>query len=448
MKFHVSFMFVTIVVATVSITWSTIPNGGDLSIDDTRAPTLAPTRIPTTPAPTGTTVFQFTQQAELVGADEVVDDYVYYDYQGTSVTLSGNGTVLVVGGPGDEDSGSIWTFQRLSNQTWQQIGDKFKPADIDTGDNFGSGVSLSLDGSLLAVGAIYKGNTDVGGAYIFEQSGSTWTPIATLVGTGATDNALQGYSVSLSADGTTVAVGGVADNNYVGATWVFTRAPNGTWVQQGEKLLGIGVVGTSRQGSSVSLSADGNTLAVGADDDNLSLGATCVFVRAPNGTWTQQGPKLVGTGVVDGVSSRQGRSVSLSWDGNTLAVGGSLDDDSLGATWIFTRALNGTWIQQGEKLVGANAIGSAYQGYSVSLSGDGDTVVAGGTGDDINIGATWIFKRALNGVWSQFGDKLVGNTTVQGAQGSAVALASATVDVIVVGAPDTGSSGSVWVFTT
>ena len=98
--------------------------------------------------------------------------------------------------------------------------------------------------------------------------------------------------------------------------------------------------------------------------------------------------------------------------------------------------------------MGANAIGSAYQGYSVSLSGDGDTVVAGGTGDDINIGATWIFKRALNGVWSQFGDKLVGNTTVQGAQGSAVALASATVDVIVVGAPDTGSSGSVWVFTT
>src|SRR6266853_154894 len=102
---------------------------------------------------------------------------------------------------------------------------------------------------------------------------------------------------------------------------LFAAAPvaNGQYFQQGPKLVGTGAIGTAGQGSSVALSADGNTLPVGGPTDNESssnhIGAVWVFARS-GGIWTQQGPKLVGTGVNAG-NSRQGAAVALSSDGNT-----------------------------------------------------------------------------------------------------------------------------------
>ena len=100
------------------------------------------------------------------------------------------------------------------------------------------------------------------------------------------------------------------------------------------KVVGTGAVGASVQGTSVSLSSDGNTLAVGGYGDNSGIGATWIFARVGS-TWSQQGSKLMGTGG----GSRQGRSVSLSSDGNTLAAG---EPAYMGATWIFSRNSN-TW---------------------------------------------------------------------------------------------------------
>src|SRR5262249_58545007 len=103
--------------------------------------------------------------------------------------------------------------------------------------------------------------------------------------------------------------------------WVCTR--NGAvWSQQGGVLIGDGGVGNARQGFSVALSADGNTVIVGGPDDNLASGAVkgaaWVFTRS-NGMWTQQGNKLVGSDVV--LKPAQGFSVALSADGNTAIVG-------------------------------------------------------------------------------------------------------------------------------
>ena len=78
-------------------------------------------------------------------------------------------------------------------------------------------------------------------------------------------------------------------------------------------------MGTPTQGTAVSLSSDGNTLAVGGINDNSEPGATWIFTRNNNGAQTQQGAKLVGTGNVG--TSDQGISVSLLSDENTLAVG-------------------------------------------------------------------------------------------------------------------------------
>ena len=86
--------------------------------------------------------------------------------------------------------------------------------------------------------------------------------------------------------------------------------------------------------------------------------------------FTQQRPKLVGTGAVGGAA--QGVSVALSGDGDTAIVGGLYDNSNAGTAWVYTRS-GGAWTQQGTKLVGTGAIGAAMQGYSVSLSADGNT---------------------------------------------------------------------------
>jgi FG-GAP-like repeat len=174
------------------------------------------------------------------------------------------------------------------------------------------------------------------------------------------------------------------------------------FAQQGPKLVGTGYAATPpQQGTAVAISVDGNTIIVGGPNDvnpstGAQVGAAWVFTRT-NGMWSQQGGKLVGSGAPG--DALQGTSVAISADGNTAIIGGPADDATTGAAWVFTRT-NGVWSQQGPKLVGADAIGLASQGQSVSLSADGNTAIVGGLGDNSNTGAAWIFTRS-NGVWGQ-----------------------------------------------
>ena len=134
---------------------------------------------------------------------------------------------------------------------------------------------------------------------------------------------------------------------------IFVKNDQNFFIQQGTKLIGTGNSGSSSQGSSVSLAADGNTLAIGAPSDNNIDGATWIFTQS-GGTWSQLGTKLIGTGAS---GARQGNAVKLSGDGKTLAIGGFTDNNDFGATWIFTKN-GGTWAQQGSKLVGNGAVGN------------------------------------------------------------------------------------------
>ena len=97
-----------------------------------------------------------------------------------------------------------------------------------------------------------------------------------LVGTGAVGGADEGVSVAISADGTTAIVGGNNDNSGAGAAWVFTRSA-GVWSQQGGKLVGNDAVGAAEQGISVAISADGSTVIVGGEEDSDKIGAAWVF---------------------------------------------------------------------------------------------------------------------------------------------------------------------------
>ena len=390
--------------------------------------------------------------------------------QGHSVALSADGNTAIVGGPLDSAgvgcgpnfspvpcpplyAGAAWVYTR-SGGVWTQQGSKLVPA--YSGGDAGSSVALSADGNTAIVGGPYANpiwfdpHTPpvgfIGAAWVFTRSGGVWTQQGgALLASDAVradfgNGAHAGQSVALSADGNTAIVGGPDDNNLAGAAWVFTRSGS-VWTQQGGKLAGSGAVGNATQGSSVALSADGNIAVVGGPGDNGGAGAAWVFTRS-GGVWTQQGDKLVGSSAVG--NATQGASVALSADGSTALVGGSHDNNQAGATWVYTRS-GGAWTQQGGTLVGAGAVGNATQGSSVALSADGNTAIVGGSGDNGGAGATWVFTRS-GGVWTQQGGKLAGAGAAGNAdQGCSVALSGDGRTALAGGYGD-DSAGAAWVF--
>jgi hypothetical protein len=381
-----------------------------------------------------------TQQGnKLVGTGGVGNSL----WQGSSVSISADGNTAIVGASKDSSNrGASWIYIRTGN-TWTQQGNKLVGTGYIGNSKQGESVGLSADGN-TAIVCGSGDNNSIGASWIFTRTGTTWTQQGNkLVGTSYVGGSIyQGSSVSLSADGNTAIVGGSGDSNGRGASWIFTRTGT-TWTQQGNKLVGTGSVGQSRQGNSVCLSADGNTAIVGGFIDSSGRGASWIFTRIGN-SWTQQGNKLVGTGFVG--NSNQGRSVSLSANGNTAIVGGSSDLSSVGASWVFIRIGN-IWTQQGNKLVGTGYVGSyIYQGTSVSLSADGNTAIVGGSSDLSSIGASWVFIRTGT-TWAQQGNKLVGSAYVGGSfQGSSVSLSSDGNTAIVGGYQDNGNIGAAWVF--
>jgi uncharacterized protein (TIGR03437 family) len=168
---------------------------------------------------------------------------------------------------------------------WSQQGDKIVGPSVNSG--FGVSVALSADGYTFVAGAPYPG-----AAWVFTQTGGMWVQQGKLVGTGASDVALnQGSSVALSGDGNTAVVGAPTG---AGAAWAFART-GGTWGQSGDPLVGAGAAGIPGEGVSVAISSDGSTIAVGGPGDAGLAGATWLYVRSFN-------PFILTGGVVNGAS--------------------------------------------------------------------------------------------------------------------------------------------------
>ena len=394
-------------------------------------------RIPALLVATMTANAQFIQQGgKLVGAGAIG-----IALQGDSVAISGDGGTILVGGVLDNNGcGAVWVYVR-SPSGWKQQAKLARPT-LPL-DHFGAAVALSEDGNLAVVSSPYA-SSDRGAVWTFTRNGTNWIPDpGSLIPDDLSLPSRFGASVALSADGQTLAVGAPFDRKSVGAVWVFIRT-NGAWVQQGPKLGGGDAIGAPLQGVSVSISGDGNTLLFGGMDDMYGAGAAWVFARN-NGSWKQQGTKLVGDGA-EGDYSWQAGEVALASDGNTALVAGTHDNTGAGAAWIFVRTA-GIWRQQGRKLVGAGADGRANQGF-VALSGDGSVAILGGPRDHFppETGATWVFTRSGE-EWTQQGGKLVGWGSIgQTWQGIAVAIDKAGKTLVVGGRYDDGGTGAVWVF--
>jgi len=413
---------------------------------------------------------------------------------GDSVALSGDGLTLAVGAPnesggakgvnGNQDdssvysAGAVYVFTRRNTSSpWTQQA-YVKASNPQAGAEFGHVVNLSADGSTMAVSAYFEasaargidGNQNddsipqAGAAYVFTRRGTAWSQQAYIKASNAGEAGADGnfgdgdqfgFSMSLSDDGNTLAVGANAEDSNAtgingnqqdnsmqsaGAAYLFVR--NGvTWAQQAY-VKAPNTAPNVQFGYSVALSADGNTFAVSSFDEGGAsrvingpytpgrngTGAIYIYTRA-GAAWTQQA-YLKASNAENGDSL--GVAVSISDDGNTVA-GGILDEDclatgvnpsnacdndirtdtSVGAAIVFIR--QGTqWAQQAF-IKASNTGREDWFGSRLQISGDGNTLaiaaqledsvaqgINGKQDDDSaqEAGAVYFFTRAGT-TWAQ-----------------------------------------------
>ena len=295
-------------------------------------------------------------------------------------------------------------------QTWNQIGE-----DINgeaAGDWSGQSISLSADGSVVAIGASYNdGNgSNAGHVRIYQNINGFWTQFGADID-GEAENDLSGVSVSLSSNGTTIAIGAwTNDGNSIdeGHARIY-QYNGGNWVQIGNDI--DGEASYDESGVSVCLSSDGSIIAIGAlgnSANGIYAGHVRIFQNIA-GTWTQIGEDIDGEAIGD----MCGKSISLSSDGSIVAIGSNGNDENgenSGLVKIYQNN-NGTWLQIGEDINGEAAWDNS--GVSVSLTSDGSIVAIGASGNDgngENSGHVRIFKN-INGDWTQLGNDIDGETS-------------------------------------
>ena len=291
-------------------------------------------------------------------------------------------------------------------------------------DDFGQSVSAS--GTTAVIGANRK-NSLQGAAYVFVQSGKTWSQEAKLT---ASDGA-QGdqFGVSVSVNGDTAIVGAPGQASGQGAAYVFARF-DGAWTQQAKLAASDGAAGDQ---FGISVSVNAVTAVVGAASQASSQGAAYVFVQSGTG-WTQQA-KLTASGGAAGDHF----GVSVAVNGSTALAGAPGKTSHQGAAYVFVQA-GSSWAQQGELTASNGAAGDSF-GNSVALSGD--TAVAGAVAKSSGQGAAYVFARSGTN-WSQ----QAALTASDGAQGDAFGN-SVSVDgnTVVVGANARSfNTGAAYVF--
>ena len=359
-----------------------------------------------------------------IGAD--IDGEAAGDFSGRSVSLSSDGQVVAIGAYDNDGNGNNAGHVRLyalDDGNWVQRG-----SDIDgeaAGDTSGHSVSLSSDGSVVAIGAPYSnGNGEYSGhVRLYAWNGRDWEQRGSDIDGEAVDN-YSGISVSLSSDGSVVAIGADYNNdNGEAAGHVRLYAWDGrSWEQRGTDINGEATGDGS--GYSVSLSSDGGVVAIGApgnDGNDVNAGHVRLYSWNDRGDWEQRGSDIDGEAAGDS----SGYSVSLSSDGHVVAIGAPGNDangNSSGHVRLYAWS-DGNWLQRGSDIDG-EAAGDG-SGFSVSLSPEGHVVAIGALGNDANgDSAGHVRLYGWNGrSWEQRGSDIDGEAAGD-QSGFAVSLSS------------------------
>ena len=340
----------------------------------------------------------------------------------------------------------------LSSADWSQLG-----ADINgeaQGDYSGYSVSTSSDGTRVAIGAIYNDGTGTGSnaghVRVYAESGGTWTPVGSDID-GKTMDDLFGYSVSMSSDGTRVAIGAPDNGAPYGSTGTGSYKSGhvrvyeeigGLWSQ-----VGLDIDGESRidfSGWSVSMSSDGTRVAIGAPYNPVATGVGHVRVYEEiGGLWSQVGLDINGEAAGDYF----GHSVSMSSDGKRVAI----KDIGNRVRVYYESGLQ--WTQLGTDIQGgasSQLLPANVPGKLVSISPDGTRVVFGDPWNSTisnNAGQVRVYSLSApttptvssweysgGGSWLQYRPDITVNTTVSrishSTNGEILGLEDATKTVI------------------
>lgn len=304
-----------------------------------------------------------------VGQD--IDGEQLGDHAGIAISLSSDGHHLAIGATGNSN-GHVQVYE-WDEGAWSQVGAKID-GEIE-GDNSGRSVSLSSDGSRLAIGA--GGLTSRGHVQVLEWNGTNWMQMGTKI-LAAWQDAQLGASVSLSSDGSFLALG--APGNAPGYAQVYEW--NGEdWIQKGNNISSI-EENQGKVGFNVTISSDGKRLAVDEPFyriNETSTGAVRIF-EWDGENWTQMGTDLQaeeGEGLF-------GSALSLSSDGSRVSIGiPSNTEKSTNSGLVRVFEWNEQeWIQVGEDIYGK--ADKDQMGASASLSSDGKRVAIGAWLNDDN----------------------------------------------------------------
>ena len=383
---------------------------------------------------------QLSVAGEWIQLGSDIDGMAFEQEIGSSVSLSSNGRTLITGAPSNGynlSEGKTRIFDLDTTVTpagWIQRG-----LDINgtaSGQRSGSSVSISSDGNIIAIGGP---RTDYGGdgsARVFfwntAVTPNAWTlrGSAIVITGGNSNNA--GRSVSLSSDGNILAIGSPAQDDSVygencGKTYVYQWNPSSSnWVQRGSAISGLGT--SEHIGWSVSVSSNGNTVATGGQ----FLGQARVYDWNTNSSdWVQRGSSI--DTVMGGSFTNQLTSISLSSDGNTLAVA----KEGINTVKVYSWNSNSSkWEQRGTITRPSD---SSNFGRSVSLSLNGNRIAIGATGG-AGIVRVYDWETTVSpNAWIQYGAAMIGEA-VNDQSGASVSLSSDGT-TLSIGAPKNTATG-------
>jgi hypothetical protein len=366
------------------------------------------------------------------------------DVFGSAVSISADGLIMAIGAAGNDGNGSDAGHVRVyewNGSAWIQKG-----ADIEgeaTEDWCGGSVSISANGLIVAIGAIGNdGNGQLSGhVRIFEWNGNAWTQKGTDID-GEADYDRSGGAVSINADGSIVAIGADQNNgngSLRGHVRVFEWNGN-AWMQKGADIDGEADYDLS--GGALSINATGLIVAIGAitNDGNGSQSGHVRIFEWNGNAWIQKGADIDGEAVDD----NSGGDVSINADGSIVAIGADQNDgNGTNAGHVRIFEWNGNaWVQKGADIDGEAA--SDQSGSPVRINADGSVVVIGAGSNDAstfnsNSGHARIYEWTGN-AWVQKGADIDGEADSD-YSGHYVSI-NADGSIVALGAPGNNDNGS------
>lgn len=312
----------------------------------------------------------FNQVGILTGSlsSEVDDNFGY------SVDMNSDGDVIVVGAINDEgasagsNSGVTYVFERVAGPSFNQIGILTGYYASDSLDNYGNSVSISGDGTIIAIGAVNdeipgSGN-ESGVVYVYEKYGSIFTQVGILTGSSSdSSNDNFGQVVSINYDGSIIAVGAPNDSAVTselqsGIVYIYEKGSSG--YKEIQSICGEFAVNYQDNfGYSISMNDSGSIIAIGANSDeyiseanNISMGSSSgiVYIYERKNRDIIFNNDYVRTGIITSYYANKendkfGSSLALNSEGSSLVVGAPFDNSngSGGHSYVFDIGLTSSF---------------------------------------------------------------------------------------------------------